>query len=97
MEQFKKDLLGKKTKEELYAMDRKDFTLSECQEIINETRLTKLDRDIANLRVIKCMNFDEIAKELYIDKRTAITHWKDTSARLKNTIVMLFYTGEDLY
>lgn len=97
MEQHKKDLLSTKSKEELFALDRKAFTKSECQEIIDETRLTKLDRDIANLKVIECMNFDEIANKLCYDKRTIISHWADTSIRLKTTIVKMFYKGSDLY
>lgn len=90
-------ILEAKTKEELFALDRKAFTKSECQEIIDETRLSKLDRDIANLKVIDCMNFEDISMKLFIDKRTVIKHWKDTSIRLKTTIVQMFYKGKDLY
>lgn len=97
MNEEKKKILSKKTKEELFALDRKAFTLGECQGIIDDTRLTKLDRDIANLKVIDCMTFEEIGFELGIDPRTARSHWKDISIRLKTTIVQMFYSGDDLY
>lgn len=57
--------------DELFKHGKEILTKSECQEIIDETRLTKEDREIAQLWCIECLSYDEIAERLGIgDKRT---------------------------
>lgn len=87
------------TLEQLFEKGKEILTLTECQEVIDETRLTKEDRKIAELWCIHCMTYDEIAETLNIgDKRTIQKRLeegnkkKDTPAirtSLKSTLIKI--------
>lgn len=92
------------TLDELFNKGKDILTLTECQEVIDETRLTKEDRDIAQLWVIECMTYDEIAERLGIqDKRTIQKRLeegnkkKDTPAirtSLKSTLIKIICAAD---
>lgn len=89
---------------DLFEKGKEILTLTECQEVIDETRLTKEDRDIAQLWVIECMTYEEIADKLGIgDKRTIQKRLeegnkkKDTPAirtSLKSTLIKIICASE---
>lgn len=98
-EERKKFIREHYTIAELFEKGKEILTLTECQEVIDETRLTKEDREIAQLWVIECLTYDEITDKLGIgDKRTIIKRLeegnkkKDTPAirtSLKSTLIKI--------
>lgn len=78
------------TNDEKMALTSNDFTISEITEIINETALNKLDKNIAVMRYIKRMTFDEIANKLDRDIKTIQKRIPNISIKLKQTCVKLF-------
>lgn len=103
-EERKKYIREKYTISALFEKGKDILTRTECQEIIDETRLTKEDREIAQMWVIECMNYDEIAEKLGIgDKRTIQKRLdegnkkKDTPAirtSLKSTLIKIICAAE---
>lgn len=105
MEQERKKYIREHyTIEELFTKGKEILTLTECQEVIDETRLTKEDREIAQMWVIDCMTYDEIANKLGVgDKRTIIKRLeegnkrKDTPAirtSLKSTLIKIICAND---
>lgn len=66
--------------------DFEDFTVSEMREIIAETILTDENKQIAELRYIKLLSYEQIAEKVLIDKRTVQSRIMSINAKLKNTI-----------
>ena len=66
--------------------DFEDFTVSEMREIIAETILTDENKQIAELRYIKLLSYEQIAEKVLIDKRTVQSRIKSINAKLNNTI-----------
>lgn len=66
------------------------FTISEIKEIINETALTSLERDIAHKKYVECKTYEEIANECCYDERTIKRRLPNISLKLKMTCVKLF-------
>lgn len=93
------------TLDELLNKGKDILTLTECQEVIDETRLTKEDREIAKMWVIDYMTCEEIAEKLNIgDKRTIQKRLdegnkkKDTPAirtSLKSTLIKIICATND--
>lgn len=104
-EERKRYIRSTYTLSELFERGKEILTKTECQEIIDETRLTKEDREIAQMWVIECMSYDEIAEKLGIgDKRTVIKRLeegnkkKDTPAirtSLKSTLIKIICAAEN--
>lgn len=61
------------------------FTVSEIQEIINETVLRDEDRKIAELRFINCKTIQQIADFIYIDYKTCVKRLERISILIKQT------------
>ena len=90
MEQDRKDFFKQLTEDARKSLTHDNFTVSEIKEIIAETALTQLDRDIAVYRYCECMSFDEIAEKLGYDIRTIKRHLPSISLSLKTTCAKLF-------
>lgn len=90
MEQDRKDFFKQLTDDAKKSLDHDSFTVSEIKEIIAETPLTQLDRDIAYYRYCECMTFEEIADKLGYDIRTIRSHLPSISISLKTTCTKLF-------
>jgi len=90
MEKDRIDFFKKLTDDAKKSLCKDNFTISEIKEIIAETPLTQLDRDIAILRYCECMSFDEIADKLEYDIRTIRKHLPTISLSLKSTCAKLF-------
>lgn len=90
MKQERIDFFKQLTDDAKQSLSQQDFTVSEIKEIISETPLKQLDRDIAYLRYIDCMTFDEISDQLGYDPKTIKSHLPDISIKLKSTCTKLF-------
>lgn len=90
MKEERVNLFAKLSDDEKMALTSNDFTISEITEIINETALNKLDKNIAIMRYIKKMTFDEISIKLNRDVRTIQKRLVNISIKLKSTCVKLF-------
>lgn len=90
MKQERIDFFKQLTDDAKQSLSQQDFTVSEIREIISETPLKQLDRDIAYLRYIDCMTFDEISDQLGYDPKTIKSHLPDISLKLKSTCAKIF-------
>ena len=93
MREERRRQLEQMTSDELQSLDRNYFTISELHEIVDETRLNKFERDIAELWLFRCYTDDEISEALGYDRRTINKHRHLVSAELKHTLIKLFYCG----
>jgi len=91
MEQARKEFFSNLTQDEQMDLTSHDFTISEIREIIEETPLHSLDKQIAIYRYIECMTLEEIANKLGYDVKTILSHVKKISIKLKKTCTRLFY------
>lgn len=80
-ERFKN--ISEEQKAKLWVMD---FTVSELKEILNETVMSDIDREIAELRFLKLLSIEKIAERLQYDKRTISSRIKSIQERIEKTI-----------
>lgn len=90
MKESRVDFFSSLTDDAKRALSKDDFTVSEILEIIDETPLTDIDKEIAILRYTKCMTFEDIAVRVCLDKQTIQKRIPKISIRLKLTCTKLF-------
>lgn len=90
MKEERINLFAQLSDDEKMALTSNDFTITEITEIINETALNKLDKNIAVMRYIKRMTYEEISYKLNRDIRTIQKRIPNISIKLKETCVKLF-------
>jgi DNA-directed RNA polymerase specialized sigma24 family protein len=84
------EFFAKLSTEQKLQLSHKDFTVSEIEEIIAETPLNAMWREIAKLRYVHQCTIEEIANKLYIDYKTCQRSLKGISAKLKHTCDKMF-------
>lgn len=84
------DLISELSNDAKMALTCQDFTISEIEELIQETPLTDIDRRIAKLKYIRRFTIEEISYEVGFHPRTIQRHLSDISAAIKSTITKLY-------
>ena len=90
MNQARINLFAQLTEDAKMALTAQDFTVSEIKEIINETPLSVVEREIAYCRYVDCMTFEEIADRMNYGVTTVKRHLPRISIKLKTTCTRLF-------
>lgn len=79
------------SEEEINALSHEDFTVSEIQEILNDTALSKIDRKIAHDRFIDCMTLEEISAKENYDIKTVMSHMDKICKKFVKTCKKYFH------
>lgn len=74
------------TEEQKQNLTFDDFTVSELREIINETVLSKENKQIAEMRFIQALTIEKIAEKMGFDKRTIKSRIASIKRKLQKTI-----------
>lgn len=84
------DLISELSNDAKMSLTYQDFTISEIEELIQETPLTDIDRRIAKLKYIRRFTIKEISYEVGLHPRTIQRHLPDISVAIKSTITKLY-------
>lgn len=95
MNQSRVDYFTQLSNEQKKGLTYDDFTVSELTEIINETPLTSLEKELAVERFINRMTYEGLSKKFYYEPRTIKSKLAKISKLLKKTCVKLFFQSEE--
>lgn len=90
MKRERERFFSSKTGEEIYSLNASDFTVSEINEIIDETVLNDVDRQIAILKYVKDETIASISEQTFLDAKTVQRRIPKISHKLKKTLLKIF-------
>lgn len=77
------------TEEEIRNLTHEDFTVSELNEIIEETPMSRLDRKIARCRYADRMTIDEISESAMVERKTVIKRLSKINPMMTRTVMKI--------